>query len=163
MLLAGGVWHAFPELDIYGYAGQESQGSKCGFSTPSTAHTAFGWGNPFYINTGCNIEDLGGAAGAGGGGFACTGNTSLVRQATVGFWDNIYKGPLRPVGGWPAIFLHPEIRLWRNRRVAGAERKYVPHQPALLSLLSARSSLRLNRLARDEMVPQKGTIPLFTA
>ena len=99
MLLAGGVWHMFPELDIYGYAGQESQGSKWGFSTPSTAHTAFGWGNPYYINTGCNIEDLGGAAGAGGGGFACTGNTSLVRQATVGFWDNIYKGPFGRLAG----------------------------------------------------------------
>lgn len=99
MLLAGGVWHMFPELDIYGYAGQESQGSKWGFSTPSTGHTAFGWGNPYFINTGCNIEDLGGAAGAGGGGFACTGNTSLVRQATVGFWDNIYKGPFGRLAG----------------------------------------------------------------
>ena len=52
-----------------------------------------------YINTGCNIEDLGGAAGAGAGGFACTGNTSLVRQATVGFWDNIYKGPFGRLAG----------------------------------------------------------------
>ena len=100
MLLAGGVWHMFPELDIYGYAGQESQGTKWGFSTPSGAgRTAFGWGNPYYINTGCNIEDLGGAAGGGIGGFACTGNTQLVRQATVGFWDNIYKGPFGRLAG----------------------------------------------------------------
>ena len=42
-------------------------------------------GNPFFINTGCNIEDLGGAAGAGGGGFACT--------------DNIYKGPFGRLAG----------------------------------------------------------------
>jgi hypothetical protein len=91
MLLAGGVWHAFPELDIYGYAGQESQCSKWGFSTPSTAHTAFGWGNPFYINTGCNIEDLGGAAGAGGGGFACTGGIGGSQERN----ENMFLTSLR--------------------------------------------------------------------
>jgi hypothetical protein len=94
MLLAGGVWHAFPELDIYGYAGQESQNSHWGFSIPG-AHTAFGWGNPTFVNTGCNIEFF----GTGAGTSACTGNPQLVRQATVGFWDNIYKGPFGRLAG----------------------------------------------------------------
>jgi hypothetical protein len=63
MLLAGAVWHAFPELDIYGYAGEEFQSSHFGFSIPG-AHTAFGWGNPSFVNTGCNIEDFGTGAGS---------------------------------------------------------------------------------------------------
>ena len=39
MLLAGAVWHAFPELDVYAYAGEEFQNSKFGFSIPG-AHAA---------------------------------------------------------------------------------------------------------------------------
>jgi hypothetical protein len=97
MLLVGGVWHAFPELDIYGYAGEEFQGSHYSFAI-NNAHTVtpIGWGNPLYVNTGCNVEFF----GTGAGTTACIGNTSLVRQATVGFWDNIYKGPFgRLTGG----------------------------------------------------------------
>ena len=90
MLLAGAVWHAFPELDIYAYAGEEFQNSHFGFSTPG-AHAPFGWGNPQFVNNGCNVEDFVGAA--------CTGNPDLVRQATIGFWDNIYKGPFGRLAG----------------------------------------------------------------
>jgi hypothetical protein len=104
MLLAGAVWHAFPELDFYGYAGEEFQGSHFGFSIPG-AHAGLGWGNPAFVNTGCNIEfttSTSLAAIAGGttpAAVACAGNTSLVRQATVGFWDNIYKGPFGRLAG----------------------------------------------------------------
>ncbi|HUB63396.1 MAG TPA: hypothetical protein VL996_02975, partial [Methylocella sp.] len=92
MLLAGAVWHAFPEIDFYGYAGEEFVGRSFGFSL-AAAHTAYGWGNPTFVNTSCNIEDdvMAGAA--------CTGNPDLVRQATVGFWDNIYKGPFGRLSG----------------------------------------------------------------
>ena len=89
--------------------------------TPGGAHTAFGWGNPFFINTGCNIEDLGGAAGAGGGGFACTGNASLVRQATVGFWDNIYKGPFGRLAGGLQYSFTQKYDFGGIWRVAGAD------------------------------------------
>lgn len=92
MLLAGGVWHAFPELDIYAYAGEEFVNSRFGYSIPG-AHVPFGWGNPSYVNNACNIED---AAFAGAG---CVGNADLVRQVTVGFWDNIYKGPFGRLAG----------------------------------------------------------------
>ena len=92
MLLAGAVWHAFPELEIYGYAGEEFQSKSFGFSLPG-AHTAFGWGNPSFIDTSCNVEY------ASWAGAACSGNAQLVRQATVGFWDNIYKGPFGRLSG----------------------------------------------------------------
>ncbi len=94
MLLAGAVWHAFPELDIYTYAGQEFQNSKAGLSIPG-AHTPFGWGNANFVNSGCPIEFF----GTGTGASACTGNTKLIRQITAGFWDNIYKGPFGRLAG----------------------------------------------------------------
>jgi hypothetical protein len=94
MLLAGLTWHAIPGLDFYTYAGEEVQGNKFGFSSPGP-HTAFGWGNPAFVNTGCNIEFF----GTGTGPFACTGNTRLVRQITGGFWDTIYKGPFGRLAG----------------------------------------------------------------
>lgn len=94
MLLAGVVWHAFPELDIYTYAGEEFQNSKAGLSIPG-AHTPFGWGNPRFVNSGCPIEFF----GTGTGASACTGNTKLIRQITAGFWDNIYKGPFGRLAG----------------------------------------------------------------
>jgi hypothetical protein len=91
MLLAGAVWHAVPELDVYTYAGEEFQNSKFGRSSVGPAHTAFGWGNPAFVNTGCNTEFFGTGS--------CTGNYHLIRQATVGFWDNIYKGPFGRLAG----------------------------------------------------------------
>jgi hypothetical protein len=95
MLLAGLTWHAIPGLDFYTYAGEEVQGNKFGFSSPGPAHSAFGWGNPAFVNTGCNIEFF----GTGTGASACTGNTKLVRQITGGFWDTIYKGPFGRLAG----------------------------------------------------------------
>lgn len=94
MLLAGAIWHAFPELDLYAYAGQELQNPKFGLSTPG-AHTPFGWGSPNFVNAGCDVEFL----GAGSGASACTGNYKLIRQITAGFWDNIYKGPFGRLSG----------------------------------------------------------------
>ncbi len=95
MLLAGLTWHALPGLDFYTYAGEEDENASFGFSTVGPAHAAFGYGNPAFVNTGCNIEDF----GTGIGGFACTGNTKLVRQITGGFWDDIYKGAFGRLAG----------------------------------------------------------------
>jgi hypothetical protein len=62
--------------------------------------TAFGWGNPTFVNTGCDIEFFG--TGTGTGASACSGNTSLVRQITAGFWDSNIPSPrdgASPVSG----------------------------------------------------------------
>ncbi|MGB6175975.1 MAG: hypothetical protein WBF43_06490 [Methylocella sp.] len=82
MLLAGLIWHAMPGLDLYSYAGEEYENPKFGFTTLGTAKF-IGWGNPFFSNSGCEIELS----------TVCAGNVKLVRQITGGFWDDIYKGP----------------------------------------------------------------------
>jgi hypothetical protein len=94
ILLAGLTWHALPGLDFYTYAGEEDENASFGFSSVKGS-APFGYGNPAFVNTGCNIEDF----GTGTGGFACTGNTKLVRQITGGFWDDIYKGPFGRLAG----------------------------------------------------------------
>jgi hypothetical protein len=79
-LQAGGVWHTTPELDLYAYVGLEK--TRPTFSNVGTV--PFGYGNPLYNNTGCNIENSPAAT--------CNGNTSEVRQYTVGFYDTVFKG-----------------------------------------------------------------------
>jgi hypothetical protein len=94
ILLAGLVWHAQPGLDIYTYAGEEDENASFGFSAVKGS-APFGYGNPAFVNSGCDIEDF----GTGTGAFTCTGNTKLVRQITGGFWDDIYKGAFGRLAG----------------------------------------------------------------
>ncbi len=86
-LLAGVIWHATPELDLYAYAGQEDQ--QAAYSTLTVAGTqlAYGSGNPLYTNAGCSIV----------GSSVCNGNNHLIRQITGGLWDNLYSGPFGKV------------------------------------------------------------------
>src|SRR5258708_24444 len=77
---AGLVWHTTPSLDLYGYAGLEK--TRATFSNVGTV--PFGYGNPLYNNLGCAIENSPAAS--------CNGNTSEVRQYTVGFYDTLFKG-----------------------------------------------------------------------
>jgi hypothetical protein len=79
-LQVGLVWHTTPSLDLYGYAGLEK--TRATFS--NVGAVPFGYGNPLYNNTGCNIENSPAAT--------CNGNTSEVRQYTVGFYDTVLKG-----------------------------------------------------------------------
>jgi hypothetical protein len=78
--MVGLIWHTTPALDIYGYAGIEK--TKAAFMYVGTV--PFGYGNPLYNNTGCAIENSPAAT--------CNGNTSEVRQYTVGFYDTVFKG-----------------------------------------------------------------------
>jgi hypothetical protein len=79
-LLAGAVWHTTPSLDLYAYAGLEK--TRATFSNVGTV--PFGYGNPLYNNTGCNIENSPAAT--------CNGNTSEIRQYSVGFYDTLLQG-----------------------------------------------------------------------
>ena len=45
----------------------------------------FGFGNPLYNNRGCNVENSPAAQ--------CNGNTSEIRQLTVGFYHTLHQGP----------------------------------------------------------------------
>jgi hypothetical protein len=78
--LVGVVWHAMPTLDIYSYAGLE----KVDAAFRNVGTVPFGYGNPLYNNTGCTVENSPAAT--------CNGNTSEVRQYTVGFYDTVMKG-----------------------------------------------------------------------
>ena len=78
--LVGAVWHTLPTLDIYSYAGLE----KVDAAFRNVGTVPFGYGNPLYNNTGCAIENSPAAS--------CNGNTSEVRQYTVGFYDTVMKG-----------------------------------------------------------------------
>jgi hypothetical protein len=76
----GAVWHTTPSLDLYSYAGLEK--TKATFS--DVGSVPFGYGNPLYDNRGCNVENSAAAT--------CNGNTSEVRQVTVGAYDTVMKG-----------------------------------------------------------------------
>jgi hypothetical protein len=88
ILLAGLTWHAIPGLDFYAYAGEEYQNPSFGFTTLGANHFV-GFGNPFFNNSGCEIELS----------TVCSNNVKLVRQITGGFWDDIYKGPYGRLSG----------------------------------------------------------------
>ncbi|MGH6850366.1 MAG: hypothetical protein ACREDD_07965, partial [Methylocella sp.] len=72
----------------------EDQNASFG-SSVTKGNPPFGWGNPAFVNTGCQIEFF----GTGTGASACNGNTKLVRQISGGFWDDIYKGPFGRIAG----------------------------------------------------------------
>jgi hypothetical protein len=76
----GLIWHTTPSLDLYSYAGLEK--AKAVFM--DVGSVPFGYGNPLYNNTGCNIENSPAAT--------CNGNTREIRQFTVGFYDTIWQG-----------------------------------------------------------------------
>lgn len=80
IFLGGATLHATKLLDVYAFAGEEHVDRQ-----PYTTSTglAYGYGNPLYTNVGCSIE----------GSSACVGNTKLIEQATVGFWQKVYQGP----------------------------------------------------------------------
>jgi hypothetical protein len=74
--LLGAVLHATKDLDLWTYAGEERD-ERAAFGT-------IGYGNPLFVNTGCEIE---------GSALPCTGNTRALRQYSAGFWEKFYSGP----------------------------------------------------------------------
>jgi hypothetical protein len=93
--LAGLIGHPDPALDIYGYAGIEHadrwyQGTK------------YGYGNPAYVNAGCNKE---------GSALACTANTRDIMEATVGYWWKFYQGDFGSVR-WGGQYEYVARNVW---------------------------------------------------
>jgi len=85
MALAGVIAHPTPQLDLYGFLGSE-QTNAAYFNTYSkgVVTKSYGFGNPLYPNTSCDVE-LGSSAD-------CTGTTKAVVQGTVGAWYKFLKG-----------------------------------------------------------------------
>jgi hypothetical protein len=99
MLLASLIWHPWPGLDVYVYAGEEYEGAKSGFTALGHSATFLGFtgeGNPAFNNSGCAIELS----------TVCSGNVQKVESITGGFWQDIYKGPFgRLTGGLEYMFV----------------------------------------------------------
>jgi hypothetical protein len=83
--LVGGIVHATPKVDVYGYAGVEQIGSKFFNTGRGASAKAFGYGNPQFDNRGCFIEDAPST-------LACTGNNYETSGLTLGYWWKVYSG-----------------------------------------------------------------------
>jgi hypothetical protein len=84
ILLAGLIVHPQPNLDVFGYAGGETE-----YANPTLTNTAGHGGFANVLNTsqvnsqGCfSITST----------ASCTEPTRYIEQGTVGFWDRVYQG-----------------------------------------------------------------------
>ena len=82
--LVGLVGHPSPQIDVYGYLGTEQISSRSYATDIAGKVTAYGYGNPLYNNTGCEIE-LSPAS-------TCVANTSGIVGGTVGGYWKFAKG-----------------------------------------------------------------------
>ncbi|MBB2166709.1 hypothetical protein HLH26_19705 [Gluconacetobacter sp. 1b LMG 1731] len=80
-VMAGLIGHPIKALDIYAYGGMEDILSGRFFNV---GNSAYGYGNPNYVTTGCDVE---GAAAA-----TCGANIKRVTQGTLGFWWRYMQG-----------------------------------------------------------------------
>jgi hypothetical protein len=83
MGLAGFTLHATPVLDFYLFAGEEKESAQPYDVVSKGVITAYGYGNPLYVNSGCESQVATGA---------CTANNRVVEEATFGFWHKPYTG-----------------------------------------------------------------------
>jgi hypothetical protein len=98
--MVGAVVHPFAGNDIYAYYGQEQTQANAW----KVGGVNGGWGNTAF-NESCGLITSGAASelvnnnGGTGTNFntnstVCTANVQRVRELTVGFWQDIYKGDL---------------------------------------------------------------------
>ena len=89
ILLLGGIVHATKALDLWSYAGEERDNRA--------AFGAIGYGNPVFVNTGCEIE---------GSALPCTGNTHALPPVQRRLLAEVLFRPLGPRAGRAAVFPH---------------------------------------------------------
>jgi hypothetical protein len=88
--LVGAILHPWAGLDIYGYAGIEKEQSGVWANLAGTGGVS-GFGVPNLVNAGCYITT---SASFTGGTSNCAAVNKLVSGATLGFWQDVYKGPM---------------------------------------------------------------------
>lgn len=92
--MVGAVVHPIQPLDLYAYYGREQmQSSYWGINGVNG-----GYGNPYFLNTGCLIENqASGPAGfnnpIAGTTCAAASNVERVQEITAGFWYNPHSSP----------------------------------------------------------------------
>jgi hypothetical protein len=96
---AGVVGHPWEGLDVFAYGGIEQ--------TEAKFFDALGYGNPVFDNSGCTITTA--ASFATNTSATCVANTRRIMDMKVGFWQDMYKGPV-------------------GRFVAGAEYNYIKNK-----------------------------------
>jgi hypothetical protein len=83
MEMLGLTLHATKEIDIYAFAGRESEDSNFFNGALNGTTQSVGYGNPSFTNTGCfSFSST----------ASCAGNVQTVEQLNVGLWDNAYDG-----------------------------------------------------------------------
>ena len=99
-VLLGFIAHPWAGLDVYGYAGQEQVSSNFWSITTGGKTTNGGYGNPAYLNGGCEQENTTSTFAAG---FntpfvgACTANVKRTQELSIGLWQQLYKGDMGQV------------------------------------------------------------------
>ncbi|HEY6358212.1 MAG TPA: hypothetical protein VIX35_08200 [Vicinamibacterales bacterium] len=83
----GAVAQPWESLQLYAYAGLEREDPNLF----SSAAGVTGFGNPFVVNTGCEITT---GASFTGGANNCAAINKEIDSWTVGFWQDLYKGSL---------------------------------------------------------------------
>jgi hypothetical protein len=100
-VLLGFVAHPWAGLDVYGYAGQEQVKANFWGQTVGGKTTNGGYGNPAYLNGGCEQENTTSTFAAGfntpASTFSCTANVKRTQELSIGFWQQLYKGDLGQV------------------------------------------------------------------
>ena len=100
-VMIGLTGHLDKATDVYVFAGGEfAAPSWSDAKFPKTPYAwlpantyAFGFGNPAFVNSGCNFEGATASASPYGTFGSCVGQTKDVRQITTGIWHNFYDGP----------------------------------------------------------------------
>ena len=145
-VMIGLTAHLDKATDVYVFAGGEfaapswtdaryPKGAPVTLGGLAAATTyAFGYGNPAFVNSGCNFEGAP-AAGSPFGTFGtCVGQTKDVRQVTTGIWHNFYDGPAGKIRvGAQYAYTVRELLPGLGRRLQG-HRKHGLRQLPLLSL-----------------------------
>jgi hypothetical protein len=112
--LVGAISHFTPDLDVYVYAGLEQDQAKFG----SIGGGNFGLGNPAYLDALCFAEVAANATPAvptspvtgALSSTTCSVNVRRLEEITIGFWQNLYKGPMgRLTGGLQFEYVHRDV------------------------------------------------------
>jgi hypothetical protein len=94
--LVGAVGHPTATTDIYTYYGQDQTYANAW----TVGATQGGWGNPNFVNNGCAGQNLTAASASLGtfntpiAGTTCTFDVQKAQEFTIGFWQDLYQGPI---------------------------------------------------------------------
>lgn len=108
--LVGAILHPWAGLDIYGYAGIEKEASAVWANAAGIGGVS-GFGNPNVINAGCYFATAATFSATTNPTMSanCAAINKLVSGTTLGFWQDLYKGPMgRVATGLQWEWIHRE-------------------------------------------------------